>query len=51
MIDWGTYVRSRPWVEAVGTAQNSGDLEPLARVLRSDVPMEKAARCPVGGTV
>jgi hypothetical protein len=44
MVDLWTYLRNVRWgwVDAVKKAEKSGDLEPLARLLRSDTPMEKA---------
>jgi len=46
MVDFWTYVPNFRWgwVDAVRKAEASGDLRPLARLLRSDAPMEQSMR-------
>jgi hypothetical protein len=44
MVDSRTYLRSWGWVDAVKKAEKSGDLQPLACLLRLGAPMEKATR-------
>jgi hypothetical protein len=46
MVDFWIYLRNLKWgwIDAVKEAEKSGDMEPLARLLRSDTPIEPSTR-------